>query len=271
MEETYSLTQKAITWLLTYGPNIVLAVAMLFGGLWLIRRLTGTMNLVLRNRKVDESLRPFFVSVAEVGMKVMLLLIVAGRLGFETTSFIAVISALAFAVGLALQGSLGNFASGVLILLFRPYKVGDLITVGELTGTVREIQIFNTLLETPSGKRIILPNGSVTSGPIQNVPSYVETRVEAIIQVDEDTSVNMVRAVLTEVSARNPLIISSKPVHVAVLSFPGGGLELCLGVWASGENHDAVFFFLNEEIKKSFDAVGIKLAKDDPKIILAKG
>lgn len=123
-----------------------MAALILFIGLWVIRRLTRGFEQFLKARKVDDSLRPFFVSLNDVGPKVVLLLVVAGMVGLETTSFIAIFSAIAFSVGLALQGSLGNFASGVLILLFRPYKVGDLITVSGLSGRVTEIQIFNTIL-----------------------------------------------------------------------------------------------------------------------------
>jgi len=136
-----------------FGPKFLAALLIFFIGLWIIRRLTRGFDAFLRRRKVDESLRPFFTSLSDTGLKVILIFMVANTVGIETTSFIAVFSAVAFSVGLALQGSLGNFASGVLILLFKPYRVGDLITVDGRTGVVAEIQIFNTVLKNDHGKK----------------------------------------------------------------------------------------------------------------------
>lgn len=258
-------SQKAIDWLWNYGPGIAISIIILLGGLWVIRRLIATLDTVLVARKMDDSLRPFFVSMADAAMKVMLILVVAGRMGIETTSFIAVISAVAFAIGLALQGSLGNFASGVLILLFRPYKVGDNVTIGGMNGTVREIQIFNTLLETKSGKRIIIPNGTVTSGAIESIPQTGDVRAEIRVIFVQETSSAMVRAVASEVVRRNPKSIATKEPYVAIIGFPGGGVEMTIGAWTTGENHDEMVEYLHEELKKAFDATGIKLAEDDRK------
>ena len=143
-EKTYLDQLIDFAWL--FGPKFFGAVLLVFGGLWVIRRLTRGFDVFLRSRKVDESLRPFFTSLTDTGMKVVLIFMVANTVGLETTSFIAVFSAIAFSVGLALQGSLGNFASGVLILLFKPYRVGDLLTVHSISGLVTEIQIFNTII-----------------------------------------------------------------------------------------------------------------------------
>ena len=153
--ETKAILEKGIEFAWAYGPKTLAALALLFGGLWLIRRLSRGFDHFLQARKVDEGLRPFFTSLADTGMKIALILMVASTIGIATTSFIAIFSAIAFSVGLALQGSLGNFASGVLILLFRPFKVGDHLNVGGKTGRVSEIQIFSTILATPSGKKII--------------------------------------------------------------------------------------------------------------------
>jgi small conductance mechanosensitive channel len=270
MDQTLNYSQKALDWLWNYGPNIAISIALLFGGLWVIRRVSATLDGIMTARKVDDSLRPFFVSVADAGMKVMLLLVVAGRMGIETTSFIAIISALAFAIGLALQGSLGNFASGVLILLFRPYKVGDLVTIGGMTGDVREIQIFNTILETGSGKKIIIPNGIITSGAIENIAQHGNIRADIKIVFVDDTSISMVRAVSSEVIRRNEYILPEKEPFCAIIGFPGGGVEMNIGAWTTGENHDKVLEYMHEELKKAFDATGIKFAKDDKKITLGK-
>ena len=270
MEATINFSQKALDWLWNYGPNIAISIGILLGGLWVIKKLIASLNSVLVARKMDDSLRPFFVSMADAAMKVMLILVVAGRMGIETTSFIAVISAVAFAVGLALQGSLGNFASGVLILLFRPYKVGDNVTIGGHNGTVKEIQIFNTLLETNSGKQIIIPNGSVTSGAIENIAQHGEVRAEVRVTFVQETSSALVRAVSGEVIRRSPKSLPNRDPHVVIIGFPGGGVEMVIGAWTTGENHDAMIEYLHEELKKAFDSTGIQLAKDDKKFILGK-
>src|SRR5690349_15527634 len=166
--ETKTYFDRIIDFAWNYGPKVLVAIAIFVIGWWVIRRLTEGFDHFLRARKVDAGLRPFFTSLTDTALKVVLIFMVANTIGIETTSFIAIFSAIAFSVGLALQGSLGNFASGVLILLFKPFKVGDMLTVVGLTGKVTEIQIFSTILRTPSGKKIIIPNGKMTQEAIQN-------------------------------------------------------------------------------------------------------
>lgn len=151
--ETKTYIDKSLDFAWNYGPKVLAALLILIIGLWVIRRLTAGFDRFLRSRNVDSGLRPFFTSLSDTGLKVVLVFMVANTIGIETTSFIAIFSAIAFSVGLALQGSLGNFASGVLILLFKPFKVGDLLTAAGHTGTVSEIQIFSTVLKTLTGKK----------------------------------------------------------------------------------------------------------------------
>ena len=152
-----------------YAPTVALALLTWLVGSWIINWLLRLLTDVMTKRNLDSSVRPFLVSIVEVGLKVMLLLTVAGMFGVQTTSFIAIFAALAFAIGTALSGSLAHFASGVLVLIFKPYKVGDLVTVAGQTGTVTAIQVFNTVLLTLDNKKIIVPNGAVTSGVITNI------------------------------------------------------------------------------------------------------
>jgi small conductance mechanosensitive channel len=262
-QKTY--IDQFIDFALNYGPKALTALVLLFGGLWVIRRFTRGFDGFLKARKVDESLRPFFASLTDVGMKVILLLVVASTIGLETTSFIAVFSAIAFSVGLALQGSLGNFASGVLILLFRPYKVGDYIMVGDKTGQVREIQIFNTVLVTPQGKRIIIPNGSVTVGPIENVTEKGEVRSDVAVDVRDNSSINLLRSVAEDVVRRCPYGLPEKTPFVRVAGFPRDAMTVEVGCWTTGQHYDETAYYLYEELKKGFDAVGIEMAKEDLK------
>lgn len=162
MENLFDISQIG-SMLTAYAPKVLGAILTLFIGFTIAGWITGAFRKILKRNDVDATLIPFLSSIVSVAIKVMVLLAVAGMFGIETTSFIAIFSALAFAVGMALQGSLGHFASGVLLMVFRPYKVGDLVNIGGgHTGTVEGIQIFNTVLKTLDNKRIIVPNGVVT-------------------------------------------------------------------------------------------------------------
>lgn len=261
--DTQSYIKPILDAVWNYGPNVLMALALLVGGLWVIRRFSAGFQAFLKARNVDESLRPFFSSLVEVAMKVALLLVVAGRIGIETTSFIAVFSAVAFAVGLALQGSLGNFASGVLILLFRPYKVGDMLTVEEFIGVVREIQIFNTILETTQGKRIIIPNGKMTEGAIVNVGADAEVRVDVEIHVKDYSPIPLLReASSAAVMACTHRLTNKKP-FVEIAGFPRDAMKVVVGCWTTGQYYHETFFALHELLKTEYDKVGIELGKED--------
>jgi small conductance mechanosensitive channel len=263
MEQTANYLNTGIDLAWRYGPNLVISIALLTGGLWIIRRITAGFSTFLNNRRVDESLRPFFTSLIDVMMKVALLLVVAGRLGFETTSFIAVFSALAFAIGLALQGSLGNFASGVLVLLFRPYKVGDMVKVENHQGLVTEIQIFNTLLQCPDGRKIIIPNGKMTEGAIENIGVDSPIRAEVILQVKDHTPMPLLREACESAIQACPHRLPEHPAFVEIAGFPRDALKVIVGCWTTGQHYWETFYWLHEAVKKNLDIAGIELSKED--------
>ena len=247
---------------LEYGPRILTAMLLLIIGLWLVRRITATFQNFLKVRKVDESLRPFLGSLVDVALKVALLLMVASQLGIETTSFIAVFSAVAFAVGLALQGSLGNFASGVLILLFKPYKVGDLLSVDGNTGYVAEIQIFNTILSTEHCKKIIIPNGKMTEGPIQNVVCDEDVQVEITLLLDSDSNMAAVREAADAAAARCPWRLPAHETEVVVTGLSRDDMKTDISWWALGKNYISTMDYMHEALREEFSARGIKIAKE---------
>ncbi len=260
--ETKTYIDKLIELAWNYGPKVLMAALILFIGLWVIRRLTRGFEQFLKARKVDDSLRPFFVSLNDVGLKVVLLLVVAGMVGLETTSFIAIFSAIAFSVGLALQGSLGNFASGVLILLFRPYKVGDLITVSGLSGRVTEIQIFNTILLTAQGKRIIIPNGKITDGPIENIADKTTVNAEISLLVNINTPMDKLRTAANEVVANWQHQIPNSHAEVKIKSINRDDMKVDIACPTMGEHYETTMDYLAEALKASFDTHGIELAKE---------
>lgn len=246
-----------------YGPKILIALVIYLVGSYIIKKVSRLFRQVLSRNSIDPSLSKFFASVVDIGLKVILLLVVAGRLGFETTSFIALFSALTLAIGFALQGSLGNFASGVLILLFKPYKIGDLITVDEKSGVVDEIQIFNTILSTAQGKKIIIPNGKVTEGPIENISSTEVVRVDVVIDVKDNTQLSKLKPIIEEVIQKYPAKIKDKPIHLKIIGFPRDAMSVEIGCWVEGSAYWDTFYYLNEAIKEAFDAHSIEFAKED--------
>jgi small conductance mechanosensitive channel len=257
-EPAYIKYLRDLAW--NYGPNVVIAIIVLFIGLWLNKRLTAVFGRFLRMRKVDPSLQSFFTSAADVLMKVVLMLVVAGRLGIETTSFIAVFSALAFAVGLALQGSLGNFASGVLILLFRPYKAGDIITVGDKMGVVDAIQIFNTVLITQQGKRLIIPNSKVTEGAIENMQMDAEIRADIKAKVKDTTPLDTLRIAGKNAILRCQNRLQDKEMFVEISHFVDDSMEVTVGCWTTGAHYWATYYALHQFFKEEMDRNGIELA-----------
>jgi small conductance mechanosensitive channel len=246
-----------------YGPNILISLAILAIGLWVIRRIIKAFQVFLIARQVDESLRPFFVALTDIAMKITLILVVAGRLGLETTSFIAVFSAGIFAIGLALQGSLGNFASGILLLMFRHVKTGDWVVLDGKMGFVHEIQIFNTILVTPQGKYIIIPNRKMTEGILENMTMEGEVRADAIIHVKDNTSIPTLRDAAEAAIKHCPYRSQNKPAVVEIQGFPKDSIEVVIGCWTTGQHYWETFYFLHERVKYEFDIVGIKLAKED--------
>lgn len=244
-----------------YAPTLVMALVTWFAGHWFINKLTGVMSSLMDKRGMDRSVTPFLVSIIEVGLKVMLMLSVAGMFGIQTTSFIAIFSALVFAVGTALSGSLGHFASGVLLLIFRPYKVGDLVTLAGQTGTVKEIQVFNTVLMTPDNRSIIIPNGNITSNIITNSSGHGNIRVDMTFCVAGDSDIDYVRSVIQEVANNCPQILKDPSVDIYVNKLPVGMIEMAVRPWCKNENFWDVYFYMQENIKKTFDKKGIEFPK----------
>ena len=243
---------------LLYLPKVVLAILTLIIGFWIIGRITGFFRKSMEKRNVDPSVTPFVGSLISVGLKVMLLLSVAGMFGIETTSFIAIFSALAFAIGLALQGTLGHFASGVLLLIFRPYRVGDLVDIGGgNVGTVEEIQVFNTVLATLDNKRVIVPNGTVTSNVITNISGQGIIGVELTFGIGYNDSIDEARKVIMEVEKNCPYVLDDPAYGVVVAELADSSVNLATRPFVKSEDYWDALFYLQEHVKKEFDKAGI--------------
>ncbi len=244
----------------TYAPKVLGAILTLIIGFWVAGMISRAFKKILLRRNVDESIAPFLSSLVSVGLKVLVLLSVAGMFGIETTSFIAVFSALAFAIGMALQGSLGHFASGVLILVFKPYKVGDLVEIGGgQVGAVKEIQIFNTVLETLDNKRIIVPNGVVTSNVITNISGQGTIGVELSYGIGYDDDIDLARATILEVGKSCPYILDDPAQGVVVAEHGDSAVMLATRPFCQSEHYWDTYFYMQEEVKKAFDRKGISI------------
>ena len=244
----------------TYAPKVLGAILTLVIGFWVVARITGAMSNMLQKRGVDQTIRPFLTSLVDVGLKIMLLLAVASMFGIETTSFVAIFGALAFAIGMALQGSLGHFASGVLLLTFRPYKVGDLVKIGGgETGTVQGIHIFNTVLATLDNKRIIVPNGVVTDNVITNISGQGIIGVELTFGIGYNDSIDKAREIILRVGKECPWILDDPKQGVVVGELADSSVNLNTRPFCKSEHYWDTFFYMQENVKKGFDAEGVSI------------
>ncbi len=240
-----------------YGLQVVGALLTLIIGFWLAGWLTRLAKRAMERRNLDPTIRPFLASMLNVGLKVLVLLTVAGMFGIETTSFIAIFSALAFAIGLALQGNLGHFASGILILVFKPFRVGDFIVTQGYSGTVKEIQVFHTLLTTLDNRIIIIPNGAITSGPIENLTSPEERKVDMTFGIGYNDDIDKARSVLDQIIQNTPNVLLDKGYDILVKELGDSSVNFAVRVWCKTEHYWGIYFHMQEQVKKEFDKAGV--------------
>jgi len=248
------------TMVTTYAPQVVGAILTLIIGFWVIGKITNVLKKGMEKRGFDPTIRPFLSSLVSVGLKVLLLLSVASMFGIETTSFVALFGALAFAVGMALQGSLGHFASGVLILVFKPYKVGDLVEIGGgQVGTVKAIQVFNTVLVTLDNKHIIVPNGVVTGNVITNISGQGIIGVELTFGIGYGDDIDKAREIILRIGKECPTIIEEPPQAVVVAELGDSSVNLATRPFCKSQDYWATLFYMQEHVKKAFDAEGVSI------------
>jgi len=250
------LSESWLPVVLQYGAQVTLAILTLLFGWWLINTLTGKVARLLQRRHVDPTLHGFIGSLASIVLKVLLLVSVASMIGVETTSFIAVIGAAGLAIGLALQGSLANFAGGVLILLFRPIRVGEWIEAQGVAGTVHSIQIFHTVLKSADNKTIVVPNGSLSNGHITNYSREPRRRADINVGIDYGADIKLARQILLEIAQDERVLRDPEPV-VFVTGLGDSSVNLSLRVWVATGDFWPVTFGFTELVKERFDEAGI--------------
>jgi small conductance mechanosensitive channel len=242
-----------------YGPQLLMAIVVLIIGMWIVNRVVRLTSKGMEKASVEPTLARFLGSLVSVGLKALLLISVASMIGIETTSFIAILGAAGLAIGLALQGSLGNFAGGVLVLLFKPFKVGDFIDAQGVAGTVSEIQIFNTIIKTPDNKVIIVPNGAVSNGVITNFSKEATRRVDFVFGIGYGDDIKKAKEVIARLVDADERAMKDPAPTIVVSELADSSVNISCRVWVNASDYWGVFFDLTENVKLTFDAEGISI------------
>jgi len=253
MDKMESLYMKGYELGLEYAPKLALAIITLIVGLWVIGAVSRLFVASMEKSKVDATLIPFINNLFSWILKLLLFISVASMLGIATTSFIAVLGAAGLAVGLALQGSLSNFAGGVLIMIFKPYKVGDLIESQGHLGVVKEVQIFNTIVTSPQNKQIIIPNGIASNGSITNFTAEGQLRVDLSVGIAYDEDISKAKTILLDVLKNHEKVLSDPAPFVGVLELADSSVNLAVRPFCKAEHYWDVFFDINEQMKVALD------------------
>jgi small conductance mechanosensitive channel len=259
MNELEVQWETLLTLAISYLPRLFLAFATLIIGAWLIRRVSRTLRKVFEIRKLDASLIPFLTSILSIFLYIMLFISVASMVGIATTSFVAMLGAAGLAIGLALQGSLANFAGGVLILVFKPFKVNDVIEAQGVIAQVTEIQIFHTILRTYDNKTIILPNGSLHNDKIINYSTELTRRVEWVFGISYNDDIDKAKEVIRKEVFSDPRVLNQDEPWINLSELGNSSVNIKVRALVNGTDFWGVFFDMNERVKKAFDKAGITI------------
>lgn len=233
------------------------AIVIFYVGKLLVRLLLRAVSKIMHKQEVDDTLESFILSLTRIILMLIVIITAVGALGIQTTSFIAVLGAAGLAIGLALQGSLSNFASGVLIVLFRPYKVGDFVEAAGIAGVVVQVEILTTIFKTGDNKQVIVPNGQVMGSIITNYSANDTRRVDMVIGVSYDDDLDKVRATLEKIIAADDRVLAEPAHKIAVSELADSSVNFIVRPWVKSEDYWGVKLDMTEAIKKRFDAEGI--------------
>lgn len=246
-------------WVTTYSVRIIAALLILVIGKWLARRITNLITRVMEKNKIDITLVRFLDSIMYYSFMVMVVIAAAGQLGINTTSFLTIVGAAGLAIGLALKDSLANFASGVMLVLFRPYKVSDFVDIGGVSGNVVSISLFTTELNTGDNQKVIVPNSSITSNVITNVTANPIRRVDLVIGIGYDDDIKKAKEVIRGVLAEEKRILPAPAPLIAVSELADSSVNFVVRPWVKTGDYWDVYFALHENIKLALDANGISI------------
>ncbi|WP_045466085.1 small-conductance mechanosensitive channel MscS [Vibrio hyugaensis] len=257
---------KAETWLnnnsdllIQYGVNIISALLILFIGNIIVKAVANSVSKVLEKKQMDKAVVEFVNGLVRYLLFVIVLIAALGRVGVQTASVVAVIGAAGLAVGLALQGSLSNFAAGVLIVAFRPFKSGDYVEIGGVAGSVEAIQIFQTVLKTPDNKMVVVPNSSVIGGAITNYSRHATRRVDLVIGVSYSADLKQTKQVIRDVLEKDERILKDPAIQIGVLALADSSVNFVVRPWCKTADYWDVYFDSTQAIKEALDEAGIEI------------
>lgn len=261
--ENISLVSRWLTdnsdLLVQYGVNIISALLILFIGNMIVKGIANSVAKLLKKRKMDKAVVEFISALVRYTLFVIVLIAALGRIGVQTASVVAVIGAAGLAIGLALQGSLSNFAAGVLIVAFRPFKSGDYVEIGGVAGSVESIQIFQTVLTTPDNKMVVVPNGSVIGSPITNYSRHATRRIDHVIGVSYGADLKKTKEVITKILEADERILKSPAPTVGVVALADSSVNFVVRPWVKTADYWDVYFDSLQAIKEGLDAENIEI------------
>ncbi|CUU68067.1 MscS mechanosensitive ion channel [Campylobacter hyointestinalis subsp. hyointestinalis] len=242
-----------------YGLNFIVSILIFFIGKWIISKLTFVLGKILGKTRIDPMLSNFVLNSARTLLFIFVILAALSNLGIETTSFVAVLGAVGLAIGMAFKDTFGNIGAGVLIIFFKPFKLGDSIDIGGSIGTATELNLFSTYLTTGDNKTIIIPNSQVISSKIINYSLKPNRRVDLTFSIDYKDDLKLARDIILDIAARKNIILNDPAPFVGVLSLGDNSVNLAARFWAKNENYWAVYHQMLEEVKIAFDENGISI------------
>ncbi|MEO9531558.1 MAG: mechanosensitive ion channel domain-containing protein [Crocinitomicaceae bacterium] len=246
---------KGIDW----GTSLVIAIIVLIVGMFIAKRLTKVVKRLLTKKDFDESLQKFLISLVSISLRILVVLTALGQLGVEMTSFVALIGAAGLAIGMAFSGTLGNFAGGIMILIFRPYKVGDYVNAQGEEGIIHEIQIFNTIILTLDNKTVIVPNGAMANGNITNFTMQDLRRVDFVVGIGYGDDYLKAKKVLERFIAEDEKILKDPAPFIGLGELGDSSVNITLRVWGKTPDYWDIFFKMNEKIYTEFDKEGLNI------------
>lgn len=256
MEAIVKMVYQILT---VYGLKVLAALVILIVGWWVAKGIRKLVERLMSRHKVDATLIAFTANLVYIGLLAFIVLAALGQLGIQTTSFIAVLGAAGLAIGLALQGALANFAAGFLLIIFRPFKVGDFIEGAGVAGVVEAIHIFTTQLKTPDNKTVIIPNAKMTSDNIVNWTVKGTRRLDMTFGIGYDDDIDKARALIADIVDADDRILKDPAPLIAVAELADSSVNFVVRPWATVDNYWGVYFDLTEKIKKAFDANGVSI------------
>ncbi len=253
------ITETIILWATTYSVKIIAAALILIIGKWLASKISKLISKLMDKNNVDVTLIRFMESIIYYTLMIVVLIAAAGQLGINMASFLTIVGAAGLAVGLALKDSLSNFASGVMLILFRPYKVGDFVETAGVSGSIRRIDLFNTTMNTVDNKKVIIPNSAVTGSVITNVTANDTRRVDLVIGIGYDDDIKKAKEVLTDIVKNEKRVLETPATNIAVLELGDSSVNFAVRPWVKTEDYWSVYFDLTEQVKLRFDEEGISI------------